>query len=405
MSISQLARSIADSPTLVMNEKARQLKEAGQPVIHLGSGEPMSKTPVDAVRAASAALVSADVRYTPTDGTPALKKAILRYTEENYGLVADPRNICVSAGAKQSLAGVLMTLLDPTDEVVILAPYWVSYPELVKITYARPVIVTPEDGRFHPRMEDIRAKVTGYTKVIIMNSPNNPSGAVYSEDFTRELVEYCEAKGIWLIADDIYHKLVFDGARWTPATRFQKTDFDTGRLIIVNGVSKLYGMTGFRIGWVVAPREIQEAMVRMQAQTASCASALSQAGAVGALNGLQGNIEALRLTLQNSALVMNRELRAFNRVFLREPQGTFYCLADFSAYEKDSNKLASLLLDKVMVVTVPGAGFGAEGHLRLSTCGPIKQIMEGIARIKWVLDPESPNEIFIGDRKLVRNWN
>ena len=143
----------------------------------------------------------------------------------------------------------------------------------------------------------------------------------------------------------------------------------------------------------------------VQAQTASCASALSQAGAVGALNGLQSSIENLRLTLQNSALVMNRELRAFNGVFLREPQGTFYCLADFSAYEKDSVKLANLLLEKVMVVTVPGVSFGAEGHLRLSTCGPIKQIMDGVARIKWVLDPESPNEIFIGDRKLVRNWN
>jgi aspartate aminotransferase len=405
MSISQLAQSIADSPTLVMNEKARQLKEAGQPVIHLGSGEPMSKTPVDAVRAAVAALVSADVRYTPTDGTPALKRAILRYTEDNYGMVLAPHNVCVSAGAKQSLAGILATLLDPQDEVVILAPYWVSYPELVKMYYAKPVIVKPEDGRFHPRMEDIRAAVTGYTKVIMMNSPNNPSGAVYSEDFTRELVEYCEQKGIWLITDDIYHKLVFDGSRWTPANRFMKTDFDEGKLIVVNGVSKLYGMTGFRIGWTLAPKKVQEVMVRVQAQTASCASALSQAGAVGALNGLQSSIENLRLTLQNSALVMNRELRAFNGVFLREPQGTFYCLADFSAYEKDSVKLANLLLEKVMVVTVPGVSFGAEGHLRLSTCGPIKQIMDGVARIKWVLDPESPNEIFIGDRKLVRNWN
>ena len=404
MSISQLARSISAPPTLVMNEKARVLREAGQPLINLSSGEPMSKTPIDAVRAASAQLVSADIRYTPTDGTPALKRAILRYTEDNYGLVLAPENVVVSAGAKQSLAGILATLLDPQDEVVILAPYWVSYPELVKMYYAKPVIVHPEDGRFHPRMQEIMASVTGYTKALIVNSPNNPSGAVYSAEFIQELVEFCEKMGIWLIVDDIYHKLVFDGHPWTPANRFAKKGFDEGRMIIVNGVSKLYGMTGFRIGWSLLPRKVQDVMVNVQAQTASCASALSQAGAVGALNGLQGSIENLRLSLQNTSRVMNRELQAFKNVILQEPEGTFYCLADFSAYEKDSVKLAELLLDKVMVVTVPGVSFGAEGHLRLSTCGTVKQIMEGIARIKWVLDPDSPNEIFIGDRKLVRNW-
>ncbi len=405
MSISLLAQSISESPTLVMNEKARILKEAGQPVIHLGSGEPQTKTPVDAVRTAAAQLVSADVRYTPTDGTPALKKAILRYTEENYQKVLGPENVVVSAGAKQSLAGVLTCILNPQDEVIILSPYWVSYPELVKLFYAKPIIVTPEDGRFQPRMEDILAHVTSYTKAIIINSPNNPSGAVYDEDFTRAIVEFCEKKGIYLITDDIYHKLVFDGSRWHAGTRFQTCDFNEGKLIVVNGVSKLYGMTGFRIGWTLAPKKLQEAIVRVQAQTASCAPALSQAGAVGALNGLQSSIENLRLTLQNNALVMKKELNAFNGVFLREPQGTFYCLADFSAYEKDSVKLANMLLEKVMVVTVPGVSFGAEGHLRLSTCGTVKQIMEGVARMKWALDPESPNEIFIGDRKLVRNWN
>jgi aspartate aminotransferase len=404
MSISQLAQAVSESPTLVLNEKARILRDAGQPVIHLGSGEPKSKTPIDAIRAAAAQLTSADVRYTPTDGTPALKQAILRYTEENYGSVLNPENVIVSAGAKQALAVLLSTIVNPQDEVVIIAPYWVSYPELVKLVYGVPVIVKPEDGSFQPTLKDITQSVTSYTKAIIINSPNNPSGEVYSSELIKELVEFCEKKGIYLIADDIYHKLVFDGNKWTPVTKFAKKNFDEGKLIIVNGVSKLYAMTGFRIGWTIAPRKVQEAMVNIQAQTASCPSMLSQAGAVGALNGIQSGIETLRLSLQNNAGVMVQELKAFNGVYLREPKGTFYCFADFSAYEKDSAKLCKFLLDKVLVVSVPGGEFGMEGHLRLSTCGTIKEIMEGIARIKWALDPDSPNEIYIGDRKMVRDW-
>jgi len=404
MSISQLAQTIADSPTLAMNEKARILRESGQPVIHLGAGEPKSKAPIDAIRAAAAQLVTADVRYTPTEGTPALRKAILRYTEENYGTVLAPENVVVAAGAKSSIAGLMATILNPQDEVIILAPYWVSYPELVKLFYGHPIIVKPEDGRFEPRMEDIVKAATSYTKAIIVNSPNNPSGAVYSEQFIAEITAWCEKKGVYLIMDDIYHKLVFDGHKWTPATKHARKSFDEGKLIVVNGVSKLYAMTGFRIGWTLAPRKVSEALIRVQGQTASCASALNQAGAVGALNGLQSSIENLRLTLQNNAEVMKAELKAFQGVNLRPPQGTFYCLADFSAYEKNSKKLANYLLEKVMVVTVPGGEFGAEGHLRLSTCGTVKEIMEGVARIKWALDPDSPGEIYIGDRKMVRDW-
>lgn len=404
MSISLLAQSIADSPTLVMNEHARVLRESGQPVIHLGAGEPISKAPIDAIRTAAAQLSTADIRYTPADGTPALKQAILRYTEEHYDSILAPKNVVVSSGAKQSVSCALASILNQQDEVIIPAPYWVSYPELVKLYYGIPIIVKPEDGRFAPRMEDITQAVTSYTKAIIINSPNNPSGEVYSADFVGEITEYCEKKGIYLITDDIYHRLVFDGFKWTPATRYSKVDFDESKLIVINGASKLYAMTGFRIGWTLAPRKVQAAMAKIQAQTASSPSAISQAAAVGAINGLQSNVENLRLTLQNNAEVMKQELHAFNGVHLREPKGTFYCLADFSAFEKDSRKLSELLLKKVLVVTVPGAEFGAEGYLRLSTCGTIKEIMEGIARIKWALDPDSPNEIYIGDRKMTRDW-
>ncbi len=404
MSVSQLAREIKESPTLALNEKARLLREKGEAVIHLGAGEPKSKVPVDAVISATAKLTSADIRYTPTEGIPSLIKAIIRYTEENYNKVVGPKNVIVSNGAKHSLYNLLMAIINPQDEVIIVAPYWVSYPEIVKMVYGVPVIVTPEDGRFHPRLEDITEKVGSYTKAIIINSPNNPSGVVYSEEFIAQLVAYCEKKGLYLLMDDIYHKLIFDGKTAPSVYKFSKDDSENSRIIVLNGVSKLYAMTGFRIGWTVANRKIIEAMINVQAQNSSCVSVVAQAAAVGALTGVQSGVESLRLTLQNSRDVMLTELGAFNGVKTVKPDGTFYCLPDFRAYSNDSVGLCKLLLEKALVVTVPGKEFGIEGHLRLSYCGSIKEITEGIARIKWALDPESPNEIYIGDRKMRRDW-
>lgn len=404
MSISQLARSIADSPTLRLNEQARILREKGEPVIHLGAGEPKSKIPMEAIRSAAAQITSGEVRYTPTDGIPELKKAIIRYMEDNYGKVVGPENVIVSGGAKQALSVLLTVLINPQDEVIITAPYWVSYPEMVKMVYGVPVIVHSEDGRFQPRLQDIKAAVSSYTKAIILNSPNNPSGAVYSDDFISELVDFCETKGIYLITDDIYHKLIFDGKVFTSAYRYTKKDLEESKIIVINGVSKLYAMTGFRIGWTVAPKKIVEVMINVQAQTTSCPSTISQVASVGALNGVQSGIESLRFTLQNNRNIMVQELKALDGVHITTPGGTFYCLPDFRAYNKNSVELCHFLLSKVRVVTVPGKEFGMEGYLRLSYCGTVKDITEGVARIKWALDPNAPNEIFIGDRKLVRDW-
>ncbi|MBI4951063.1 MAG: aminotransferase class I/II-fold pyridoxal phosphate-dependent enzyme [Myxococcales bacterium] len=404
MSISQLARSIVESPTLRLNEQARLLREKGLPVIHLGIGEPKNKAPIAAILAAAAKLVSGEVKYAPTDGSPSLKKAIVRYTEENYDRVVAPENVIVSDGAKQCLFNILYTLCNPGDEVVVNAPFWVSYPEIIKMVQGVPVIVTPEDGGFIPRIEELRRAVGSNTKAIILNSPNNPSGAVYPAGLVAEVVELCESKGIWLILDDIYHKLVFDGLSAPPAYRYTNKDIESTKLIVVNGVSKLYGMTGFRIGWVVARRELVQIMTNIQAQTASCVSPVLQAAAEGALTGMQGVIESLRLTIQNNRDVLVNELGSFADVKLRKPGGTFYALPDFRAFGKPSVELSRFLLDRALVVTVPGKEFGMEGHLRLSFAGTVKDVTEGVARMKWALDPASPNEIYIGDRKLVRDW-
>ncbi len=405
MSISQLARSISESPTLKLNETAALLRDKGEPVIHLGGGEPKSRAPVDAIINCTAVLNTGEVRYTPPDGIPALKKAIIRYTEENYNKCMGPSNVIASNGAKQALMVVLYTILEPKDEVIFPAPYWVSYPEMVKLAGGVPVPVTPEDGSFQPRIDEIAEAIGPYTKAIILNSPNNPSGVMYSETFIAGVVELCEKKNIFLIMDDTYNRLIFDGRTPTNTFTYARNHTSSSKLIVINCVSKMYAMTGFRIGWAVSDNpEVIGAMVNIQSQQTSGPSAPAQWAAVGALNGVQSSIQSLRTTLENNRNVLVERLRAFNGVKVTKPDGTFYTFPDFSAYMKDSQKLARFLLDKVRVVTVPGREFGMEGHLRISFCGTIKEITEGVERIKWALDPSSPNELYLGDRKLVRDW-
>jgi len=404
MNYSHQARQIKPSATLSLNEKARELREIGVPVIHLGIGEPKNKAPIAAILNSVGKLRAGDIKYTPTDGTPSLKKAIIRYTEEYYERIVDPENIIVTNGAKQSLYNIIYSIINPQDEVILLAPYWVSYPEMIKMAYGIPVVVTPENGTFHHRIEEIERAISSYTKIIILNSPNNPSGVMYSEEFIRDIVELCESKGIYLIMDDIYHRLIFSGRKWVPGYKFTNRDVDNSHIIVVNGVSKLYGMTGFRIGWVIAPKKLVEIMINIQANTTSCPSVVLQAAAEGALTGQQGVVENLRMTIENNKNVFLSEMKAINDVYLFPPDGTFYSLPDFRAYSKDSVKLAKFLLEKTFVVTVPGVDFGMEGHLRISYAGSIKDVTEGISRIRWALDPESPNEIYIGDRKYIRDW-
>ena len=404
MSLSQIARSISASPTLKLNEKAALLREKGEPVIHLGGGEPKSMVPMDAILATAAHLNTGEVRYAPADGIPALKKAIIRYTEEFYNRRVAPENVIASGGAKQAIMVALQAILNPQEEVVYPAPYWVSYPEMAKLCGAIGVPALAEDGSFYPKIQDIEQKVGSYTKAVIINSPNNPSGAMYSEEFISDVVQFCEKKDLYLIMDDIYHRLIFDGRKPINCFDYAKDQSENSKIIVINGVSKQYAMTGFRIGWAVGNKKIIEAMANIQGHQTSGPSVLLQKAAVGALNGIQSGVENLRITLENNRNIMIDMLNSFDGVKVTKPDGTFYCFADFSAYEKNSNKLSEFLVDKVMVLTVPGAEFGMEGFLRLSYCGGIKDITEGIERIKWALDPNSPNELYLGERKLVRDW-
>ncbi len=404
MSISQIARSLTPSATLKLNEKATIMRQKGDPVIHLGGGEPKSKAPFDAILATTGLLDSGEIRYSPPDGTVAMKKAIIRYTEEHYNRLVGPRQIIASNGAKQSLMVALQAILNPHEEVIFPAPYWVSYPDMVKLCQGIPIPVLPEDGTFYPKISDIEENVGSYTKAVLINSPNNPTGAVYSEEFISDIIDFCKKRNLYLIMDDIYNRLVFDNRKPSNCFKYIKEFGDNSKFILINGVSKQYAMTGFRIGWAIGNKNLIEVMTNIQSHQTSGPPTISQKAAIGAINGVQSSVENLREALENRRNIMIDNLNSFDGLKVTKPDGTFYCFVDFSHYNPNSVELSEMLLDKVQVITVPGIAFGLDGYLRLSYCGGINDIREGIERIQWVLDPDAPNELYIGERKLVRDW-
>lgn len=404
MSISQIARSIGASPTLALNAKATALRKEGKPIIHLGGGEPKSKVPADAIQETIKHLNTGEVRYAPVGGIPELKQAIIQYTEKYYNRQVAPVNVIASGGAKQAIMVALQTVLNPLDEVIFPAPYWVSYPDMVKLCGAVPVVAAPGDGSTYPTIQDIEKKVTATTKAVIINSPNNPSGAVYSEKFVSDIVKFCETRDIYLIVDDIYHRLIFDNRTLIQWYDYAKDLSENSKLILVNGVSKSFAMTGFRLGWAVANKELIRTMTNIQGHQTSGSSILSQKGALGALSGDQSCVDELQTTLEKNRNLVLDLLATIDGVKISKPDGTFYCYPDFSFFEKDSTKLSNFLVQKVQVLTLPGIIFGMEGYLRLSFCGSTGDLKEGIKRIKWALDPNSSSAIMIGDTKVVKDW-
>ena len=401
ISLSKLACSIGDSPTLKINAKARALKAAGEPVVHLGGGEPTYPAPQAAVEAIIQKAQSRKIKYTPSSGTPELKAAVLDYTRKYYARQYDPANVIISAGAKQALFNFLLAAVDPGDEVIFPAPYWVSYPEMIHMAGGTPVIVRGGGKGLEVNVADILKAVTPKTKVILINSPCNPSGQIYSEEFIKTIVEFAEQKNIFLVMDDIYHQLVFDGKKTPNPCAYAK---EAKNLVIINGVSKLYGLTGLRIGWAVcAHKELIGAMGRMQAQSTSCNCDLSEVAAAAALKGDQRCVADLCRILQENRDVLLQEAAKIPYIRVEKPAGTFYSFIDFSHYNADSNALAQYLLEKALVAVVPGVSFGAEGYLRISYCADQASIIEGMRRIRWALDKNAPKEIKIGDKLLTRD--
>lgn len=404
MKFSQRALNIEASPTLSLNELANQLKADGKPVINLGVGEPTNLAPISATDKAISRLNSRSVKYSSASGTTELKKAIIQYTTNNYDVMPSLNNVLVTVGAKQAIFNTLFALLNSGDEVILLAPYWVSYPEMVKMAGGNPVIVMPTNGTLSTSLGDIQKSVTSRTKAIIINNPNNPSGLVYPPTLVRDLVIFSEENNIFLIMDDIYHKLVYGDKDWTPGYAYTHKTLEKSHIIVINGISKSYGMTGFRIGWAIGPSVLIKVMTNIQSQTTSGASIVTQDGAQGALTGEQFVVDELCRTIKENRDITVRELNLIPKINLVEPEGAFYCLPDFSHYMKDSMELSRFILEKALVAVVPGAAFGIEGHLRISFAGNSTDISEAIKRINWALVRNSKDEIRMGDQIYKRNW-
>jgi aspartate aminotransferase len=401
--LSSRIKNVAGSPTLKLNEKATQLRSEGNDVIHFGIGEPQNDLPQAADQAVRHKLQTGQVKYSATAGTDDLIEQVIDYTKEYYGKTPEHQNVMITIGAKQALFNLLLAILNPQDEVILLAPYWVSYPEMVKLAGGVPVPVLP-DSSLVPDINDVLTAAGPKTRAIILNNPNNPAGVLYPEEFIAKLVDFCETRDIYLIMDDIYHQLLAPAATWVPGYVFSSKKINQTRIIVINGISKSFGMTGFRIGWLIANQELIQAVKKIQGHSTSGASDLLQAGAVGALSTRQQEIDRLSQQISRSREIFLSNLESLSSLILSPPGGTFYCFPDFSAYHPDSHELASLILEKAYVVTVPGINFGMEGYLRLSYAGPPERIREGIERIRWVVDPQAPREITIQGKTHICDW-
>ena len=400
--LSTTARSIGASVTLQLNSAAARMRAEGEPVIHLGGGEPKSLAPPEALQAGIDLLNTGAVRYTPASGTPELKDAIIAYTEKFYGRKIGRTNVMVSAGAKQAIMMALMALVDPGDEVVFPVPYWVSYPEMARIAGGVPVPVPLEKGAYQPTLAAMEAALTDRTRVVMLNSPSNPSGMILSRAFLTGVISLCQDRGIAVLMDDIYHRLVFDGKQVPHCYECTDKAVDDAGILVLNGVSKQYAMTGFRVGWAVGPQEIIKAMSNIQSHLSGGPSTVSQNASVAALTGDQSAVDDLLMELEERRNETADLLAGIPGVELLEPDGTFYCFADFSAFDEDSSRLSKRFLEKIRVVTVPGIEFGMEGYQRISFCGDMDDVHEGVRRIRWLLNDNGSLELKAGDRVFSR---
>ncbi|BDG59079.1 pyridoxal phosphate-dependent aminotransferase [Caldinitratiruptor microaerophilus] len=392
--LSQRARELAPSPTMAIDARAKQLLAEGADVVNFSVGEPDFDTPDTAKEGGIAAIRQGFTKYTPAAGTLELRRAIAEKLRRENGLEYAPEQIVVSNGGKQSLYNAFMVLLDPGDEVIIQAPYWVSYPEMVKLAGGVPVVVeTDARTGFKMTPDMIREKLTPRTKVINLNSPSNPTGVVYTPAELRAIAELAVEKNLIIISDEIYEKLLYDGAEFVSIASFGP---DVKRLTVtVNGFSKAYAMTGWRMGYAAAEKPIAKAMADLQSQTTSGPSSITQKAALAALQGDQGPVEAMRQEFDRRRRYVVERLRSIPGFDLEVvPQGAFYVFPNVSALfgrtiagqrVENADDLGMLLLEKAKVALVPGSGFGSPNHVRISYATSMERLKEGLDRIERLL--------------------
>ena len=380
-------RALEPSATLAMAARAQALSAAGVDVIDLSVGEPDFPTPEHVCRAAEAAIRSGKTKYTPAAGIPALRKAVAADYTRRSGLAVTPAQVVVSCGAKHSLHNAFTALLDEGDEVIVPAPYWVSYAELIKLAGARPVILpTRLEDDFKLRPEALRAALTPATRMLLLCSPSNPTGVVYSPEELGALADVAIEADLAVIADEIYDQLVYDGRR--------SVSFPTlrpgleNRTVVVAGVSKTYSMTGWRIGWTICPEPLSKAIGNLQSQETSNPSSVSQYAALEALEGPQECVAQMNAAFQKRRDLVAGRLRAMPGVRIPDIGGAFYAFFDISAHlakgtggVTTSAAWCEKLLEKEHVALVAGSAFGAEGNVRMSFAASEEKLVAGLDRI------------------------
>ncbi len=395
MSLSARIQAIKESPTLAVTAKAKALKAAGENVIGFGAGEPDFPTPAHIVEAAQAACADpVNHKYSPAPGLPELREAIAAKTKRDSGYDCDPSQIVVSNGGKHSLFNIFLSLIDPGDEVLLPSPYWVSYPEQVRLAGGT-IVDLPTDAStgFRASIDQLEEKVTDRTKALIFVSPSNPTGAIYPPDEVKAIGQWAAEKGIWVITDEIYEHLVYGDAQFTsmPVAVPELTP----RCIVTNGVAKTYAMTGWRVGWTIAPQEIASGIGRLQSQSTSNVANVSQRAALAAVSGPQEPVATMREAFDRRRRLAVEKLSAIEGVTCIEPHGAFYVFPSFEGVlgreiagrtVNTTLELADLLLDEAHVALVPGEAFGAPGYARLSYALGDDDLAEGIDRIATLLN-------------------
>nr|PZN47559.1 MAG: aspartate aminotransferase [Actinomycetota bacterium] len=392
--ISKRISSISESATLAVDAKAKAMKAAGRPVIGFGAGEPDFPTPDYIVEAAVEACRNPRFhKYTPAGGLPELKEAIAEKTRRDSGYSVEPSQVLVTNGGKQAVYEAFATLLDPGDEVLVVAPYWTTYPEAIKLAGGVQVdVVTDETTGYLASVEQLERHLTERTKVLLFVSPSNPTGAVYPPEQVAEIGRWAAEKGLWVVTDEIYEHLVYGDAKFTSIATAVPELGD--RVVILNGVAKTYAMTGWRVGWLIGPKDVVKAATNLQSHATSNVSNVAQAAALAAVSGDLSAVAEMRAAFDRRRRTMVRMLNEIPGVVCPEPLGAFYAYPSVKNIlgkelrgrrPQTSAELAEVILEEAEVAVVPGEAFGTPGYFRLSYALGDDDLVEGVSRIGKLL--------------------
>ena len=389
MELSKKAQRIQASVTLAITAKAKEMKENGIDVISFGAGEPDFNTPQNIINAAIKAMEEGNTKYTNVNGILPLREAICKKFNEDNGLIYKPSQIVVSTGAKQSLANAFLAILNPGDEVIVPNPYWVSYPELIKLADGKPVFVeSNETSSYKFTKENLEKVVTEKTKAIILNTPNNPTGTIYNKEELIEIAEFAKKYDLIIISDEMYEKLIYDGEKHISIASISDDAYE--RTIVINGLSKSYAMTGWRLGYCGATEKISRLMTNIQSHMTSNVCSITQYAAIEALNGPQDKVKEMIVEFERRRNYMSKTLEEMNNLSIIKPQGAFYitinidkCLGKEINGEKinDSMDFSAKLLEHAKVAVIPGKAFGLDNYVRVSYATSMELIEKGLKRI------------------------